>query len=75
MELPGAGGQLGIEGAGGDPELLEEELEAVAAGGGPHKEQGTSPQHPQFEEGAEQQELLLLRPAAHPELPQLGGPR
>lgn len=58
--LPGLHGKLGVQHTSWDTELLEEELEAVAAFHGAHEHQGLAPHQPQLEECVDEQELVLL---------------
>ena len=68
--LPGVHRKLGVEHAGRYAELLEEELETVAALHSTHEQQRLPAHQPQFEERVDEQELVLLV-AVHAVLRQL----
>lgn len=60
LSSPGLDGQLRIEDAGGDAELLQEELEAVAAVHGAHEQQRLPADQLQLQQRVDEQELVLL---------------
>lgn len=57
---PGLDGQLRVEDAGGDPELLQEQFEAVAAVQGSHEHQRLPLNQAQLQQRVDEQELVLL---------------
>ncbi|TNN41982.1 hypothetical protein EYF80_047849 [Liparis tanakae] len=57
---PGLDGQLRVEDAGGDPELLQEQFEPVAPVHRAHKDQRLALDQTQLQQRVDQQELVLL---------------
>lgn len=58
--LPGLDGQLGVEHAGGNTELFQEQLESVASVHRSHKHQRLALNQPQPQQRVDEQELVLL---------------
>lgn len=57
---PGPDRQLGVQNAGGNTELLQEEFEPVAPVHGSHKQQRLTLDQPQLQQRVDEQELVLL---------------
>lgn len=58
--VPGLDGQLGVEHAGGNTELFQEQLESVASVHRSHKHQRLALNQPQPQQRVDEQELVLL---------------